>query len=384
MKKLQQISQRLYRMSIMKDIGIIGLLSLVALIGFTVFLWIFITKENVFPPIDKQHEQINALEVKDNTKAFRDFLITIKKDKGVLVLGTSESGNIDGYNYWELLNADPEIDRKFSVFYGAGRFCEKYIPLIQNNPEAWDGIELLIFVNPTYWREGLNSFHEEYQERYLNTTVIREARTNFADKKAFDQLFGGGANTKTAGISDQINQFIDANIHPLYYNNLNTALGNSIVSPYTPFSEVATDIKQLTTPVKLDSIKHLVDSVHNCAPDHLAKNSPAHLVALNKESNYRFTALNQMILLCSKHNIKVHFVLGPYNGVASDSYLQTGTTNDYKRLVKKVAKLLTSSKQPFTDLSTLSHTTFTFRDQQHHSAYGGYLIYQGIKDFYHD
>ena len=88
---------------------------------------------------------LNGINLKYNDESeVSDFLLSIKKNNGFLVLGTSETGSIHGGNYYDFLNNDPDIKgKKFSVLAGAGRTCGLYIPLFLQHSDELDSLQLI-------------------------------------------------------------------------------------------------------------------------------------------------------------------------------------------------------------------------------------------------
>lgn len=381
MNKLRNIGDRLYRLSALAEMGRIGLFSLGLLMLFTLGLFVFTDFQN---QVDEQiqYAEIDAVEVKNDSDIFHKFLKGVKTNNGVLVLGTSESGSLEGYNYWELLNRDSSIDRKFSVFYGAGRFCEKYFPSIINNPEIWQGMEILVFINPTYWREGLNGYNAAYQERYMNTQLISEARSHFTDKETFDFIYGGGLDIKYFSLKQLISNIVDSKLKVLYSKNLNSLLGRQeqVVFPF-PNGESAA---LLMDEYRLSEKKKLVNLKYNCIDSYLKEHPDAGLIPVDKGSDYRYKVLKVMFELCAKHNIKAHYIIGPYNGVLAKNMEDKNVFQDYKVLCSEIVSFFKSNKQSITDLTNLSEESGTFIDPQHHSAYGGAMIYDRLKTHYYE
>ena len=384
--KLENFINKLYRFSTLKEVGKIGILAsgIVVFIGLISFLFIGqeanSSKPNSEYSSDDQYMTIDPIHVKKDDAYFHLFLDGIKKNDGVLVLGTSESGELDKFNYWELLNSDSTIESRFSVLYGAGRSCERYIPSMINNPEHWDGINLLVFINPVYWREGLDRFNIEYHERYMDYASLREARSTSKHKDQIDLLFKGGKSIERAGPSERVNHFFDDNIYPLYNRRLRASLGLSTqaMNHFTPFpNTVNTSISP--TKEQLDAIKFEINPALNCSAEFLEHEENPTLTALNLSSEYRKTSLQYFTRLCKENNIQVTFIVGPYNRVLAEKQGQSGEIRQYEAVLNRIKTDLTKENMPFIDASGVSSINQTFIDQQHHSKFGGYTIYELIK-----
>ena len=183
--KLSNHIARLYRFSFLREIGKVGIVALViVIITGALASTLLRPSDDIINKFEREDGflAIDALHVKNDDAFFHLFLRRIKTNGDVLVLGTSESGFMDSYNYWELLNADPEIDQRFSVLYGAGRSCERYIPSLLNHPDNWQGQQLLVIINPVYWRQGLDRFSMEYHTRYMKR--FRSSKTHVSIRNA--------------------------------------------------------------------------------------------------------------------------------------------------------------------------------------------------------
>jgi hypothetical protein len=383
---LENFINKTYRFSTLKETGKIGVLAsgIVGLIGLISFLFINPESDSLVPnskySSSDQYLTIDPVHVKKDDAYFHLFLDGIKKNDGVLVLGTSESGELNKFNYWELLNSDSTIEAQFSVLYGAGRSCERYIPSIINNPEHWNGIELLVFINPVYWREGLDRFNIEYHDRYMDYPSLRKARSTSKHKDQIDILFKGGKSITKAGPSENVNNFFDDNIYPLYNKRLRTSMGYKTqdINHLTPFPS---PINSQSPPAQkqLDAISSEINPTFNCSDEFLEKEENPTLTALNLSSEYRKTSLHYFISLCKENNIKATFIIGPYNRILAEKKGQSGVIRQYETLLNQIKKDLTKENMPFLDASTISSMNQTFIDQQHHSKYGGLKIYQLIK-----
>ncbi|NRA11807.1 MAG: hypothetical protein HRT57_07625 [Crocinitomicaceae bacterium] len=389
--KLEKFIIKFYRFSSLKEIGKIGLgaSGIVVLIGLISFLFINQGSDASLPApkysSSVQYMTIDPTHVKKEDAYFHLFLDGIKKNGGALVLGTSESGELNKFNYWELLNSDSTINSQFSVLYGAGRSCERYIPSIINNPEHWNGIELLVFINPVYWREGLDRFNIEYHERYMDYASLRAARSRSKHKDQIDILFEGGKSITNAGSSENVNHFFDDNIYPLYNKRLRGLMGlkKQEINHLTPLP-VTNSTQFHPSKEQLDAIKSEINPTLNCSNEFLKKEENPTLTALNLSSEYRKTSLHYFISLCKENNIKATFIVGPYNRILAKKKGQSGEIRQYEAVLSQIKKDLTKENMPYIDASGISSVNQTFIDQQHHSKYGGYMIYELIKKHWNE
>ncbi len=328
--------------------------------------------------------EINHL--KNNDAYFHQFLHSIRNNKGVLILGTSESTSLDGINYWAWLNADPDLTTQFSTFSGAGRFAEVYFPLIASSPEAWRGLEVLVFVNPTYWRLGLSrrntKSNKTYLNRYLSPEVVVGAQLQLEALQLyapfFEAEFGGHPILRTKYALDQ---WVDQEWRSMFYRQLRSQWR----TPKWDYSNLTSDksLIERGDATFLDSLKQLIDPEFNCSPAYVALTQGApKMPALDTVSTFRMQALEGMIQLSREYGIQTTFLLGPYNGTLAKAGGSPELQRDYEHLMQELRTLFESHQQPYIDLGHLSHENHTFRDVQHHSHYGGYRIYQEIKRYY--
>lgn len=381
--KLEKYISKFYRFSTLKEVGKTGALalSIVALFGLFALLFLRSTTDMMELPKNAGGSllTVDATHVKNDDAYFHEFMNRIRKNDDVLVLGTSESGYLDGYNYWELLNSDSTLEDQFSVLYGAGRFCERYIPSMINNPEIWRDQKLLVIINPVYWREGLSRFSLEYHERYMNEGEVRNARSKSNRKDDFDLLFGGSGVGFVKGQMNVANNWIDKNVHELYYGRLHQFFGleEENITHFTAHSP-RTGLLARTSPELLETAKSEVLEDWNCTQEFI--NTGDYLMTeLFLDSEYRNTALDYFLELCKDLNVKPTFVIGPYNKILTEKNKQEAIADRYAELYEKLKSTFDKTGFPYIDASEISEVPFAFIDTQHHSKYGGYLLYKLIK-----
>lgn len=379
MNKLRRNINQLYRFSNLNTIGWIGLIGFSLVFVCAIILWLIpyqstINKEKFN---EAQYIEIDAVEVKNNTDYFSLFLEKVRNNNGYLILGTSESGSKNGYNYWELLNSDPEIKDDFSIFYGAGRFCEKYIPFMLNKPEDWKNQKLLVFVNPTYWRNGLNNYSAEYHSRYLSQAQLLEGLHNTKNIDKYTSIF----QLPRIDIEKEVNQFADIQFFHQFSVKLNHLLGNDekSKSPFTN-SNNSTPWDSLFTSEKLKQItSDIIDTNFNCSYDFISHVGTPKLTLLDKESTYRYQSLEYFFALCDSLDIQATYIIGPYNKRIGLNNNNKEIIADYDQLMSDLTLFFSEHNRDFIDLNYLSNEPYVFLDMQHNGEYGGYLIYQAIK-----
>jgi len=381
--KLEKFISRFYRFSTLKEVGKTGALALSILALFGVFALLTLRPTGDMMALPKNAGQsfltVDAGHVKNEHAYFHEFMKRIRNNEDYLVLGTSESGYLDGYNYWELLNADSTLEDQFSVLYGAGRFCERYIPSMINNPEIWRRQKLLVVINPVYWRDGLSRFSLEYHERYMNEGEVRKARSISKRKEDIDLLFGGSGVGLMKSQMNVANNWIDNNIHELYYGRLHHFFGleEENIAHFTPHSP-RTGLRARTTTELLEAAKSEVLEDFNCTQEFISTGDYL-MTELFLNSNYRNTALDYFLELCQELNIKPTFVIGPYNKILTEKNGQEEIADQYTQLYTSLKSTFDAAGFPYIDASEISEVPHSFIDKQHHSKYGGFLLYKIIK-----
>lgn len=381
--KIEKYISKFYRFSTLKEVGKTGMLAiiLVVLAGLYAFIFLPSSSENIELPENNGDSflTLDATHVKDDDAYFHEFMKLLKKNNDVLVLGTSESGFLDSYNYWELLNADEQIEEQFGVLYGAGRSCERYIPSMLNNPEIWQEQNMIVVVNPVYWRESLSKFNNEYHTRYMNDGEVERAREKSKRKDDFDILFSGGQQGYMKAKMSAVNRFVDQEIHELYYGRLRNYLGieQEAILHVTEHLDYV-PAKKRGKPEMLEELQSQIVPDFNCTQEFIDKGDYS-MLPLILDAEYRNTALDYFMDLCQLLNIKVTFVIGPYNRILAEKCGQPEIVKQHEELEDRLRKKFKASGFDYIDATDISTTPGSFIDKQHHSMYGGYLLYERIK-----
>jgi hypothetical protein len=138
-----------------------------------------------------------GIRIKSGSRLFYNFLEEIKQRDDILVLGTSETGNsLNGNNYYSLLNRDKEFNQSVHVLGGAGRSANIYFPLILDNPKAFKDLNIIYYINPTYWREGLNQFSIAYLNRYIESSLVYHVKDIAKKEEVYDDFMDNGLKDK--------------------------------------------------------------------------------------------------------------------------------------------------------------------------------------------
>ena len=313
--------------------------------------------------------------IKLGNHIFYDFIENVKKEKGILILGTSETGNtMSGNNYWGLLDKDIDLNRSFYALGGAGRSANVYFPLILNNPEAFRDLEVIYYINPTYWRVTLNYFDTEYFSRYVDSKLVIAVKSKAIKAKLYQQFM---SKHKTFGlpINNSAHRFID-NFKSYYYHDLNSWLSDKNIS-----STDKIDINQMYDSVGFIALKSEINLDKNVTFDYLSKYAENTFPIIDTSVHYQYDLLKAFIKLTKTYNINCTFYLGPFNEIYCKQK-NPEFIDDHHLVVENIKQILVDQEVNFIDGSHLSRVAGTFWDVQHISEYGAYLTALQIKAYY--
>ncbi len=322
---------------------------------------------------------VKGTYVANDSRVFHRFVEDIKSANGVLVLGTSETGNeLDGYNYWGFLNRDKDIGYKFSVLGGAGRDYSVYLPIIVGNPELFRGLKVLVYINPTYWRETLCKFDNSYFTRYVGRDLALRVKDDFMERGLFDKFLkpvmfdDGKIDSLEYSFNDELDKYV-ADFKTYFSYDLKRVISDDQQPP------PKTRKFELMSTQQLDSLKAGINLEFNAVESFLATGTP--FPAIAQGCSFRYDALYEFINLCDEFDVDVTFYLGPYNGVYCEKKNPEHRAS-YEEVIADIKMLVKGAEIPLIDGSGLSNTTGTFLDVQHISKYGAYLTAQQIKEYY--
>lgn len=322
---------------------------------------------------------IKATYLSENSRILDVFVDGIKRSNGVLVLGTSETNNnLDGLNYWGFLNKDKSVKRCFSVLSGAGMNSSIYFPVMLANPERFKNLNILLYINPTYWRFGLNNFTLPYYKRYVGPRLFAETRDmatehglykKFMKPALADSLYFNGTHL---GPNDHIRRLVNTFRSYYYYDLRRFFFDTEKIDPKSQtFDSLSHDQIALLT--------ENIDSSYNATYSFVEKNNS--FPQIDTDSTFRYQELKEFLGLCKNNGVNVTVYLGPYNAIyckkRNPELLET-----YEELMKNIRMTIFNADVPFIDGSILSHTPGTFLDVQHISKYGAFLTSQQIKRHY--
>jgi hypothetical protein len=327
--------------------------------------------------IKQQIFTLNGFNTKHNDKTeVSDFYQSIKKNDGFLVMGTSETGKIDGGNYYDFLNNDKElVSNKFSILAGAGRTCGIHIPLLLHHKEELDSLKIIYFINPVYWRKDLCDVSLEYWNRYNNYKMSNNFNLSLNDKDRF--LKPVIAYNKKLNWFKKAVLYLEQSLRSARRNYFHKLRYNLYPEEYSSqFSFIpTTKIDYSKDPIYRKSNIENIDSVWNISKSFTHKEW---FKPINKTSKYRYEELTSFLNLCQKIGIQATFIVGPYNERFIKEY-DLNSLPDYKEVTENIKQLLTNNNADFIDATDISPVVGAFNDHQHHSSFGAYLIYLKIK-----
>ncbi|HBS88818.1 MAG: hypothetical protein A2W91_03910 [Bacteroidetes bacterium GWF2_38_335] len=326
--------------------------------------------------IDKQPFSVKGICIKyDDNPAVRDFFNAIRSNNGVLVLGTSETTEVTNGNYYDFLNSDHAMKTKFSLLAGAGRTCGLYIPLFLKHVDELNGLKLIYFINPVYWRTDLCKVSTAYWNRY---SIVNLCNSVSGDENA--RYFGPVREyvdklnfLSMAGFSAE---YYIRKIRESYFNHLNFIIDPDLYNEQFVYYPESSSLNNFENFGKIDLRN--IDTVWNI--DKSFKNKEW-FKSIDKSVNYRYEELTAFVRLCKDLKIDATFIVGPYNQRFIEKY-SPGDLPGYIEVTENIKKLLDGEGARYIDATDISNVAGTFIDHQHHSSYGAYLIYLKIKEQY--
>jgi hypothetical protein len=323
--------------------------------------------------LNDQALSINGNSLKyDDTALIKVFLESVKKNKGVLVLGTSESTSIEGGNFYGFLNGDSTCKRKFSILAGAGRTCGIYESLLIKYPAWFEGLEVLYVANPAYWRSDLCKLNKEYWNRYSNYYTCWEA-SKIRPTPSLDEYSKTLSFIEKVGfVSEHFLQSCIAKINNVKY----------LIHPERYAAKITLLSKQNTSSNVRESFSH---------PDYLSNDTTLNidksfshldwLKPIEVANNFRYQELKSFINLSKQCKMKLRVLICPYNAILL-SHLAPEQLPVHESWRTNVVTILMDEKVPFIDATKISFQNATFEDHQHFNSYGAYLLYKEIKSSY--
>ncbi len=322
-----------------------------------------------------------GMYIKNADPVFYDFLNDVKKTNGIIVLGTSETAAwMSGKNYHTLLSYDIDLDRTFFSLAGAGRLANVYFPLILNNPMAFNDLEVIYYINPTYWRTDLCKFNEIYFDRYVDYTVVQNTK-EIANKKG---LYKNFMKLTPSQISTGYTDALISSYKEMFSTKLNLLLKKEDTVYTKVEKEKCTSLERIKiedyyTPTELQEEKNKINLEYNATENYLSDKTP--FPTIDTTSSYQYDLLNAFIILCKEYNINCKFYIGPFNEVYCRK-MNPELLGDYQNVIKNIKQILISHNVEYIDGTFISNIPGTFSDIQHISEYGAYLTALKIKEYY--
>lgn len=298
-----------------------------------------------------------------------DFISSIKRNNGILFLGTSESTSLGGLNYYHFLNDDTVIERNFSVLAGAGRTCGVYIPIIDQKKELFKNLELVYFINPVYWRNDLSKLNLKYWNRYLASPLIAKSNQYESVSEYIEK-----ENTLTR-LTNNLSYYLRS-IQFKFSSHLRTLVSKKQYKSNFSFVPPSNGVLEQKYQTNFKKDDYNIDYQVLKSFKNYTWFNP-----VNTESDYRYQELKDFVAVCQKAGVKLSFIIGPYNKGFIKTY-QPNAEAGYQEVVEKLKILLKTEKVEFFDFSYLSDTTLAFNDHQHHSPKAAFLMYQKLKNHY--
>jgi hypothetical protein len=322
--------------------------------------------------------QVRGEYVKYNDHEYvSQFFRSIQRQRGVLILGTSESSPYPDGNYFDYLNQDPDLkETRFSVLGGAGRTCGLHIPTFLRHRTELKGLKVVYFINPIYWRNGLSEMGPSYWERDHDYQELADIELTAKERERYFmpvQVFMDSYSTQ-----QRQNSYLNKVMRDLrkpYYQDARYLIEPNLYTDGLKWVPKNTgNLKQFKNFGTYDPSE--IDTSWN-----VTKEFMQHKVfrSIDVKSNYRKMELESFIHLCQDLEIDVTFIVGPYNKKFIEKHESSA---EIENVVVSIKTLLNENNASYIDASDLSNEVGAFNDFQHHSNYGAYLIYKKIKQHY--
>ena len=340
---------------------------------------------NIFIPeyrvqnIDAQLLKIKGKHFKfDDDPHVAEFIRSVKSNNGYICMGTSESTPLRDGNYYEFLDRDTSYATRFSILGGAGWSCGIHMAMLLNHQEEVDSLKLIYFINPVYWRSELNGFKKGYWTRYLNYSAYRHTvRGNMA--QGFSEISNEYSEVLNPGEKFLfIMEYWLREIRKPFFRDLRYWLFPEEYEQDLSFPvQEKKDLQEYAWFGKIDNT--YIDTSWNVTYEFKTRNWLNPII----DNDYRNRELIAFISLCNELNVNVIFILGPVNEIYIRKYHQP-YYEGYMQAVAGIRDILDREGVDYIDATELGNIPGSFMDNQHHSSYGAYLIYQKIKTYIHE
>jgi hypothetical protein len=344
------------------------------LIPVIIVLSVLVIPPYQIPQTSEQYFTVNGNALKyDDTIVLKAFFESIRKNNGVLCLGTSESTSLEAGNYYDFLNNDSTISTHFSVLSGAGRTCGIYEWMMIEHPEWFNGLQIIYMVNPAYWRADLCKLNLEYWNRYNNYYICQRASRKL-------QTTSLKAYFSTLNIYQKISYsfeyFLKKVSYALNQNLKYNIMPHKVLDKFSGFSAVKSPLQSFNHFSKPNN--EVTDTIHNVDKDfsHFDWLKP-----IDEQNKFRYEELNSFITISKKCKANVKYIICPYN----EQFLkkkETSQLDAHENWRENILKLFDQANVSIIDATDISKMNNTFTDHQHYNSYAAYLIYMKLKPYY--
>ncbi|MCK5766108.1 MAG: hypothetical protein KAH26_08985, partial [Bacteroidales bacterium] len=234
------------------------------------------------------------------------------------------------------------------------------------------------FINPVYWRSELNGFDKGYWKRYLNYGAYRHTiRGNMAPD--FNDISNEYSEVLNPGEKFLfIMEYWLREIRKPFFRDLRYWLFPEEYEKDLSFpAQEKKDLQEFAWFGEIDT--SYIDTLWNVTYEFKTRNWLNPII----DNDYRNRELIAFISLCNELNVNVIFILGPVNEIYIRKYHQP-YYEGYMQAVAGIRDILDREGVDYIDATDLGNIPGSFMDNQHHSSYGAYLIYQKIKTYIHE
>jgi hypothetical protein len=314
----------------------------------------------------RQIHVINGLHFKYGDKAkISHYIQSIVSNNGYLCMGTSESGDLGGKNYFHFLNNASVLTSGFSSLAGAGRTCGIHEPWLLQNKDIIKGLNIIYYINPVYWNTEMNDASLEYSSRYLNYQFASSYKNKSFNSEQYVKEYS------TFNKFKHIVSYTIRNARRSYFEDLKETLNP------TNWARKTAKVDINKTPLKIDSTSAItnLDSTYNTKKSFVNKEW---FRPIDTVSTYRDKELTSFIRNCKSLGVNLTLVMGPYNEKFISNY-QPSSLQAYKQTVKKISNIALNEGVQIIDCTDLSNQFGMFDDHQHHSQFAAKKIANKIK-----
>lgn len=308
----------------------------------------------------------------------REFIRSVRHNDGYICLGTSESTSRKDGNYYDFLDRDNSYATRFSILGGAGRSCGLQMPMLINYQEEVDSLKLIYFINPVYWRSGLNGFNKGYWIRYLNYSTYKSTIAE-SDIQGFLEISEDYRHILNPGeiFLYRMENWLRKIRKPFFQDLRYWLFPEEYLKDLSYLAENKTVLHKFDYSDRIDTA--YIDTSWNVTYEFKTRTSLSPI----SDNDYRYRELIAFNDLCNDLNVNVTYILGPINEIYIRKY-RPSYLDAYGQTVENIRHLLEKEGMDYIDATDLGNIPGSFIDNQHHSSYGAYLIYLKVKKHIHE